>query len=275
MVSAFALLLVAAFAIVPGTARANMDKPTWAAGDFWVYSFVSGSGGLTLNGTLRLDVTGTESVTLNGTDYPCYHVAADLKIPFGAGLSYEVTPDIWFSTATLAVVKIRAVVAPILNLTTQTTVVWTSSTNATRTTWSHTTLSTRFEVQSDATITVPAGTFTTTPIKETNTANLTYSMNYWSAQVGNWVRVGDYDSTGRNTDNFNLTSSNYQGGNFFTSIVFGLPVWIWLVLLIVILVAVVGLFAVRRRRPPTRAMPPSPPPMPPQEPMGPEGPPPP
>src|SRR5437867_9100521 len=89
MVAAFALLLVAAFAIVPGTARANMDKPTWAAGDFWVYSFVSGSGGLAINGTLRLDVTGTESVTLNQTDYPCYHVAADLKIPFGGGLRSE------------------------------------------------------------------------------------------------------------------------------------------------------------------------------------------
>src|SRR5439155_700740 len=160
MVAAFALLLVAAFAIVPGTARANMDKPTWAAGDFWVYSFVSGSGGLAINGT--------------------------------------------------------------------------------PTTWAHATLATTFEVKSDATITVPAGTFTTTPIKETNTANATYTMNYWSAQVGNWVRVGDYDSTGRNTDNFNLTSSNYQGGNFFTSIIFGLPVWIWLILLVVILVAIIG-----------------------------------
>src|SRR6266705_6300450 len=113
MVAAFALLLVAAFAIVPGTAKANMDKPTWAAGDFWVYSFVSGSGGLTINGTLRLDVTGTETVTLNNTDYPSYHVAADLKIPLGAGFTYEAFPDIWFSTATLAIVKIRAVVAPI------------------------------------------------------------------------------------------------------------------------------------------------------------------
>src|SRR2546425_12548224 len=107
MVATFALLLIAAVAIVPGTARANMDKPTWAAGDFWVYSFVSGSGGVTLNGTLRLDVTGTETVTLNQTDYPCYHGAAELKIPFGARLSYEVTPDIWFSTATLAIDEIR------------------------------------------------------------------------------------------------------------------------------------------------------------------------
>src|SRR5256885_286506 len=134
---------------------------------------------------------------------------------------------------------------------------------------------TSFEVQSDATISVPAGTFTTTPIKETNTANLTYSMNYWSAQVGNWVRVGDYDGTGRNTDNFNLTSSNYQGGNFFTSIVFGLPVWIWLLLLIIILVAVVRSLAVPPPRAPTRAMPPAPPHMPPHGSPGPQGPPPP
>src|SRR2546422_3860389 len=294
MVAAFALLLVAAFAIVPGTAKANMDKPTWAAGNFWVYSFESGSGGLTINGTLRLDVTGTETVTLNGTPHPSYHVAADLKIPLGAGFTYEATPDIWFSTDTLAIVKIRVVVAPIGNLTTQTmvviagsppqtihwpltagatwtdtTVVWSSSTNATATTWTNATLTTRFDVQPDATITVPAGTFTTTPIKETNTANLSYTMNYWSADVGNWVRVGDYDSTGRNTDNFNLTAKNYQGGSFFTSILFGLPVWIWLVLLVVIIVAIIGVFVVRRRKPPTRVMPPAPPPMPPQEPMGP------
>src|SRR5438046_10628933 len=116
MVAAFALLLVAAFAIVPGTARANMDKPTWAAGDFWVYSFVSGSGGLAINGMLRLDVTGTESVTLNQMDYPCYDVSADLKIPSGGVLSYEVKPDIWFITANLPVVKFRAVVLPSLSL---------------------------------------------------------------------------------------------------------------------------------------------------------------
>src|SRR2546425_8594342 len=218
MVATFALLLVAAFAIVPGTARANINKPTWAAGDCGVYSFVSGSAGLTLNGTLRLDVTGTESVTLNQTDYPSYHVAADLKIPLGAGLSYEVTPDIWFSTATLAIVKIRAVVAPIANLTAQTTVViagsppqtlhwpltagvtwtdstvvWTSSTNATRTTWSHATVTTSFEVQSDATITVPAGNLSTTPVQEAEQGNTTLTMKYWWAQEGYRRCVGDHE----------------------------------------------------------------------------------
>src|SRR2546428_12648278 len=108
LVAAFALMLVTAFAIVPGTARANMEKPTWAAGNFWVYSFVSGSGGLTINGTLRLDVTGTETVTLNGTDYPSYRVAADLKIPFGGGLSYVAPPGTLFLADTLAPGKIPA-----------------------------------------------------------------------------------------------------------------------------------------------------------------------
>jgi len=44
LVSVLALLLLAAFAIVPGTARANMDRPTWASGDFWEYAVVSGTG---------------------------------------------------------------------------------------------------------------------------------------------------------------------------------------------------------------------------------------
>src|SRR5438445_166160 len=168
MVSALALLLVAAFAIVPGTARANMDRPTWAAGDFWVYAV----GNASAQTTLSIHVTGTQSVLVN----------------------------------------------------------------------------------------------------ETSTANASYTLNYWSPQVGNWARIGTYDSSGRNQGNFNLTDYNYQGGSFFTSIVFGLPVWIWLILLVVILVAIIGLVAVRRRRPPTRAMPPSPPQMPPQPPMGREGP---
>jgi len=269
-----------------------MDRPTWAAGNFWVYNVTSGSGTARVNATFRMDVKGTESVTLNGTAYPCYKVSADFRIPLGL-FTFEVFPDIWFSMDTLAIVKITAVVPPIGNLTTQTTiviagsppqtikwpltagamwsnttVVWTSSTNATRTTWSSMIQSATFQVQTDATITVPAGTFSTTPLKEVG-ANGSYTMNFWSAQVGNWARVGSYDASGRNTQNFNLTSYSYTagGGGFFGSILLGLPVWIWLVLLIVILVAIIGFFAVRRRKPPAVMMPP---PMPPQEPpMGP------
>jgi hypothetical protein len=295
LVSGVALLLIASFALASQPARASMDRPTWAAGNFWVYVVPYGSGAGVVNGTLRMDVTGTESVTLNGTAYPCYKVSADFKIPLGL-VTFEVTPDIWFSVDTLAIVKISVVIPPIGNLTTtsttviagsppqtiqwpltagatwsNSTTVWTSSTNATRTTWASVPLLTTFQVQSDATITVPAGTFSTTPIKEIS-ANGSYTMNFWSAQVGNWARVGSYDASGRNTQNFNLTSYSYSGGGgFFGSVVLGLPVWIWLILLIVILVAIVGFFAVRRRKPPAMMIPPAmPPPMPPQEPpMGP------
>ena len=258
-----ALLLVGTLGLALQPAKASMDRPTWSAGNFWAYNITSGSGASMVTGIFRMDVAGTETVTLNGTGYPCYRVTSDFKIPFGGGLSFEVFPVIWFSVDTLAIVRIQAVVPAILNLTTQTTVtiagsppqtiqwpltagvtwsssteVWTSSMNATKTTWSHSTLSTTFTVQSDATITVPAGTFSTNPLKELS-ANGTYTTNFWSAQVGNWVRVGSYNSTGGNTQNFNLTSYGYSGPGF---------------------------FAVRRRKPPVM-MPPA---MPPQEPpMGP------
>jgi len=285
-----ALLLVGTLGLALQPAKASMDRPTWSAGNFWAYNITSGSGASMVTGIFRMDVAGTETVTLNGTGYPCYRVTSDFKIPFGGGLSFEVFPVIWFSVDTLAIVRIQAVVPAILNLTTQTTVtiagsppqtiqwpltagatwsssteVWTSSMNATKTTWSHSTLSTTFTVQSDATITVPAGTFSTNPLKELS-ANGTYTTNFWSAQVGNWVRVGSYNSTGGNTQNFNLTSYGYSGPGFFGSIILGLPVWIWLILLVVIVVAIIGFFAVRRRKPPVM-MPPA---MPPQEPpMGP------
>jgi len=288
LAGAIGLLIVAGMLALAVPARANMDRPTWAAGDFWVYD-VRGSGLSVGNTTFRMDVTGTDSVTLNGTPHPSYKVSADLKITAGL-VTFEVKPDIWFSVDTLAIVKITAVIPPIGNLTTQTTIViagsppqtiqwpltagatwssstevWTSSMNATKTTWSHSTLSTTFAVQPDATITVPAGTFSTNPLKELS-GNGTYTTNFWSAQVGNWARVGSYNNTGKNTQNFNLTSYGYSGGGFFGSIILGLPIWIWLILLVVIVVAIIGFFAVRRRKPPVM-MPPAMPPQ--QPPMGP------
>src|SRR5204863_515393 len=122
-----------------------------------------------------------------------YHVAATLTIPFGS-LTFNLPATIWYSTDTLAIVKIVADV----NLTFGTvsanshvsisgnppqiiqwpltagaswdssTTVWdvtTNSTGAVR--YTQMPLATHFEVQTDASITVPAGTFTTSPLKET------------------------------------------------------------------------------------------------------------
>jgi len=292
LAGAIGLLLVAGLLALAGPARANMDRPRWASGDSWTYDTGSGTSGAS---TLSIGVTGTESVLVNGTSYSCYRTLTKLTSTSGS-FTLTYSADVWFSVDTLVLVKVQASIniSGIVTFTISgnppqtiewplvTSHTWVSSTaitaetaypNGTKT-YSYQTLSTNFEVLADASVTVPAGTFTTTALKETSAANGTYTINYWSAQVGNWAKIGEYDSTGRNQGNFNLTSYNYPGGSFFTSIVFGLQMWIWLVLLAVIVVAIVGVLAIRRRKPPMvpGPMPPQMPPpgMPPEEPpMGP------
>jgi hypothetical protein len=291
---AVGFLLIAALVFTASPARAAMDRPAWASGDFWVYSYSSGLTGATINGTLRMDVTGTESVNVNGSSYPTYHVTAVLTIPFGS-FTFSLPADIWYNSNTLAIVKIVATV----NLTFGTisensrisisgdppqiiqwpltagaswdssTTVWqvtTNSTGAVR--YTQVPLTTHFEVQTDASITVPAGTFTTTPLKETAAGSTSFVVNYWSPQAGNSVRTESHNGSGQSAGGYNLTSYRYQAGSFFTTVFVGLPVWIWLILAVLILAAVIGISFVRRRRPPVGAPPPgyAPPPQPPETP---------
>jgi hypothetical protein len=280
------LVLIAAFAFIAAPARAAMSRPAWAAGDFWVYDFSSGLSNVSTNGTLRMDVTGTESVSVNGSAYSTYHVAATLTFKFGS-FTFTQPADIWYSQDTLAIVKIAATIdlsigSLILNsrvsiagnppqaiqwpLTAgarwdSSTTVWTATTNLTGVTrYMSALLSTHFEVQSDATITVPAGTFTTSPLKETASGSTSFVVNYWSPQAGNSVRTESHNSTGQSAGGYNLTSYRYQGGSFFTTIFVGLPVWIWLIVIILVLAAVVSIVVVRRRRPRLGAPPAQPPP---------------
>src|SRR2546428_91114 len=68
IVAVYAVLLVAAFAIVPGTAKANMDRPIWVSGDFWEYAVVSGTGPAQTVGTLRMDVPGSGGAKRDGAE---------------------------------------------------------------------------------------------------------------------------------------------------------------------------------------------------------------
>jgi hypothetical protein len=288
LAGAIGLLLVAGLLALAAPVRANMDRPTWASGNSWTYTTGSGTSGAS---TLSISVTGTESTSVNGTSYPCYRTLTKLTTTSGS-FTITYSADVWFRVDDLVLVKIQASINisgiitftisgnPPQNITwpLATGATWNSATtiwietaypNGTKT-FSHQALSTRFDVQPDTSVTVPAGTFSTTPLKETSAANGTYTINHWSAQVGNWAQIREYDSSNRNTGNFNLTSYSYSGGGFFGSIILGLPVWIWLILLVVIVVAIVGFFAVRRRKPPAMVPPAMPPQMPPQEPpMGP------
>jgi hypothetical protein len=283
---AVGFLLIAALAFTATPARAAMTRPAWAAGDFWVYAYSSALTGTATSGTLRMDVTGTESVSVNGSSYPTYHVAATLTIPFGS-LTFTLPADIWYNSDTLAIVKIVADVNLSFGVVSakshfsisgnppqtinwpltpgaqwdSSTTVWAVTTNSTGAVrYTSSPLSTHFEVQADASITVPAGTFTTSPLKETASGSTSFVVNYWSPQAGNSARTESHNSTGQSAGSYNLTSYRYQGGSFFTTVFVGLPVWIWLLVIVLVLAAVVGVAVVRRRRPRLGAPPAQPPP---------------
>ena len=303
--SRFAAMLAAAIvglaflAAIP-TARADMSRPTWTAGDFWVYALAAGSGSARYNGTLRFDVKGTESINVNGTSYPTYHVAAVVNIPFG-NFAFTLPADIWYNVTNLAIVKITATISiAILNFTANTMVTiagnppqnilwpltagatWSSSTTVWETTVSSngTTrstsvpLTTAFTVQSDTTITVPAGTFTTTPVKEVQAGASGSVVNYWAPQAGNKAKTESYNSSGASQGSYNLTAYNYQAGSFLTAVYFGLTGLVWLIILAVVIIAIAAVVLMRRRRPRApMTMPPQQPPMEPyQPPTGPPGP---
>ncbi len=274
--ASIAILMVVAFAFLAQPARAATSRPTWASGDFWVYEYRASALGTAYSGTLRLDVLGTDSVTLNGTSYSSYHVKGSVSYDFG-GASVTYRGDLWYSVDTLAIAKISITV----NVTGTIKITiwgnppqsihwplsagdsWTSDTNVTfkevfgaNTTYLYQPLSTSFSVLADQAITVPAGTFTTTPVKETMTGSTAYNINYWSPQAGNSVRTEGYNGTGGPAGSYNLTSYNYQAGTFFTTVFLGLQVWIWLILLVLVVAAVVGAVLVRRRRPGVGAPPP-------------------
>src|SRR5438477_302636 len=223
LAAAVGLLLIAALAFTATPARAATNRPASASGDFWVYAYSSALTGTSISGTLRMDVTGTESVSVNGSSYSTYHVAATLTIPFGS-LTFNLPATIWYSTDTLAIVKIVAAVNLAFGTVSanshvsisgnppqiiqwpltagaswdSSTTVWdvtTNSTGAVR--YTQMPLATHFEVQTDASITVPAGTFTTSPLKETAAGSTSFVINYWSPQAGNSVRTESHNSSGQ------------------------------------------------------------------------------
>ncbi len=143
-------------------------------------------------------------------------------------------------------------------------------------------------VEPDESKTVPAGTFTATPLVETETGSGSYLKGYWSRVVGSIVEQKSYDSNDAEIGGMELTSYRHAppgAGN-----ILGLPIVAWALILLAIIVAVIAAVMMRRRRPvvpagfppagpPTRpqapmAPPPQAPPVPPQEPGGPYPPPP-
>lgn len=281
------MLVAFAFLAAVPAARASMNRPTWTAGDYWSYSFGGSFGNSSLayraNGTLRFNVLGVEAHTVNGTSYSTYHVAVTLSFKY-SGVTVSINADLWYSVETLAIVEISAAInsPPFASIsisgnppqTIQWPLTagahWSSSTAVTTkekytngtTIPAYSTLSTDFDVLADTTITVPAGTFTTTPLKETPSGISTgYVVVYWAPQAGNSARTETYNSTGADKGGYNLTAYNYQGGSFLTSVYLGLTGLVWLIIIAVVIIVIAAVVIMRRRRP---RMPIA---MPPQQPM--------
>ena len=303
----FAIVILSVMPAVSMTARASMDIPVWRVGDYWVYDFTGeGSPMPGGSGTIRFEVLGTESVTVAGISYPSYH--ANMTFTFLEGsVTLTIPGDAWFRTSDLAPVKTAFTITISFGGTIYTETVtatynpppemrWPLAANAQ---WSVSsvvttvieisgqppqtttgTLSASVRVDPEESRTVPAGTFTTSPVVETMSGTGDYGRSYWSRDAGNSVEERSFASNDTQTGSMQLRSYRYTptgpgGGN-----ILGLPPVLWAVILVVVLIAVIAAVIMRRRRPMAPAAvppgtmqapygpptPPQPPPMPPSQP---------
>jgi len=311
---AIAIVTACAVPLFSTTARATMEVPAWRVGDFWLYDFAGASGptpGGT--GTLRYEVLGTESVTVAGISYQAYHANLTFTVIAGS-LTLTVPGDAWFRTSDLSPVKTTFTITidigggntftEIFTVTYNPPVAmqWPLTANAQ---WSVSsvvttvieivgqppqtstgTLSATLRVDPDETRTVPAGTFTTTPVTQTDSSTRDYQRSYWSRAAGNPAEQRSFASNDTETGSMKLRSYRYtpSSGGGGGGAVLGLPPIVWAVIILVVIVGVVALLAMRRRRPAVPAAyppgmaqapmtPQAPPPMPPSQPGGPPPPP--
>jgi len=254
--------LAIALALVTATvapAAADAGRPAWSTGDFWAYAY-TGSVFPTITGpgTYRLEVVGIDTVSLGGTSYESYRVRLSLN---GSNVVQFHGGDNWYRTSDLSLVKTTFNVTATILFVQATFVVtvtydpplaiqWPLVTAGTWTTSStrdivagiplgSTLLDATFVVEAPSTVTVPAGSFETTPLRDRTGER---STTYWAPGAGNYARRQTFNANDQETSSAELTSFRYQGGGFL-----GLPILAW-VLIIALVVAVVLAVAVGRRR---------------------------
>jgi hypothetical protein len=274
-ISAFALLAIAA------PARASTALPKWSAGDYWSYDVTVNTPPFgSANGKWRMDVVGTDSLTIEGTTFDAYHVKDNVSMTATYG-STTVTitekGDSWYRTSDLAPSRQTVVFnfGGAASTTTTTNIpppsyqwpltagaTWSQSYEiktfldyggVTITTFANLTKS--VTVEADTSITVAAGTFTVNRVTESGGGNVTTSS--WSEKAGNSVARESTGPSGQPIETMNLNS--YQHG---TGTVGGLFLGLDSVTLSLIIVVAAGIIAVaavgmrRRSKRRQRAAPP-------------------
>lgn len=279
------LLALTAVSLAPPT-RASTSAPTWTAGDYWVYNVTGFSFGIgsTGSGTYRLDVLGQQSITLASTTYTTYHLKLNVTVTVTQGsttTTISLPGDIWLRTSDFAPVKQSLSFSFLTSTITETQTntpppgrQWPLTPGATwsanymvesvsalgsiiSTTYSNDTAS--YSVQADTSVTVPAGTFSATPLKEAAPSG-SYNLSYWSSTAGGPVREDTVDAFGSTTTSLQLKSYNYQAGGSVGGLFLGLPLLAWIAIIAVIVIVVAALVFLRMRKPraPQAMMPPQP-----------------
>ncbi len=235
----FAIALTA-LAVAP-TASADMTRPTWTVGDYWLYNIRQDSIFIITTGTLRMTVAGTDPVVVEGVTYPSWRLDTISNLTFSgifAGWMNMSGPS-WYRMSDLSLVKqdftgnytisgfppnvVTAVTEwnppsdiqwPLTNGNTWTTSGWmnTTATLGGMPSWSNTTYVSTRRVQPTETVTVPAGTFSTTPLNDT-APNGQFNVSAWSPTAGNYVRFLSFDGFGTLLQSTQLASYQYQAGD--------------------------------------------------------------
>ena len=258
------------------TARASTDKPVWTAGDFWRYD-VTGPppvpGYPSITGSFRIDVVGTEPVTVGATSMETYHAKINETTTYTSGGTTTTTltllGDQWYRTTDFAEAKSSLSFSfgtgsftetqtndppPGLRWPLSEGAGWSSTYNATivfvagsLTQITVETLFASYSVQADVSVAVPAGTFTATPVTEVS--GLYQNVTFWSAAAGGWVKVGRFGPYG-SEQHMDLAAYRHQGSGEAASGSFGLPSFAWILVAVVgVLVAGILVAWKRRRRP--------------------------
>ncbi len=236
-------VLVAFMTVAVGLAlpaRAAMPMPVWTTGDYWAYAMTMTTGpGETGVGTQRVDVVGTETLTIGGVPYPCYRTLLDIRLVAGTGPStmYEnVSGPAWYRTADLALAgedlngtlefgmsrftfngtlrfdppqEIRWPLTPGDSWTARTWMNTTTRMGGGPPTYSNVSLTSSFLVEAERPVTVPAGTLAATPLNAT--ANGYANVTYWSPAAGNGALLLTFDPAGAEIQRLELTAYRYQG----------------------------------------------------------------
>ncbi len=242
-VMGFAIAVVISGVLLPWPASARMEQPVWTVGDYWLFRVnapANGPGAVTITGTVRMEVAGTETVGVGGISYPSWRLLTMSNVTATGPLTAYINGSgfTWFRTSDFAFVKqdLRGTQAsefgtyayniteergppqdlqwPLTDGSTWTTTGWWNATwtfDSVPIQWTNVTVVSAFSVHPNQPVTVPSGTFSAVPIREQEPNRVgPYNMSYWSPEAGNYVRQQWFDNQGQQTRIVELLSYRHQ-----------------------------------------------------------------